>query len=547
MRLTRQFTCALGLLGTNQLLRAQPAGFLPPECLAKGASGRLDIDVHTHVFNGSDLQVEKFLSSVVSRHYPFFLRKVIQALAKPLQRSVWKRAPQATDELKKLARFGEGPAIKSINNGQLAEVYADAVQETDMTYSQGFAEELKTPDGQQFLDAYREYLSDVAARDPKAADAIRAISPIPELERLRNPEELLKQLDREKALSDYSVASVFGFIRSFYAYRFEHVYYLLHNYGCEHGTVQLIAAALVDYDYPLGAGKTPPPSLLPEQFKVMARISEVFSGRVLTYLPFDPWRVVFEGSGIFNAVTDYITHGAAAGVKLYPPMGFAPLGNGDLKPPPPSWPKQPADFAAQLDRALVQLWEFAKASDVPVIAHAARSNAPADDRAGLGCPDHWQRVFDNYPNARVCFGHFGGEDLLKSKDSWPQGFLDLVSRYPNAYGDIAYFEEVLERKKEPALARRLSDFLVASKQAGNKMIYGSDWEMLGIEAHSEQYFQQFTTLFADPKLFKPDIPPHVLSQNAVDFLGLHPKQQTRSRLHDFYSKRSVNASWLAHI
>jgi predicted TIM-barrel fold metal-dependent hydrolase len=348
-------------------------------------------------------------------------------------------------------------------------------------------------------------------------------------------------------LSDYSVASVFGFIRSFYAYRFEHVYYLLRNYGCEHGTVQMIAAALVDYDYPLGAGHNPPPSLLTEQFKVMARISEVFGGRVLSYLPFDPWRVAYEGPGVFEAIKDYIAHGAAVGLKLYPPMGFAPLGNARLTPPPCSWPSQPGDFGGVLDKALTDLWAFAIDLDVPVIAHSGQSNAPADDRVGLGSPEHWQPVFDSFPAARVCFGHFGGERLLASPDHWPRAFLDLVSRYDNAYGDIAYFEDVLGRNTKPQLARRVADFLSASSSASGKMIYGSDWVMLGIEAHSELYFQDFAALLADPKLFKPDIPARILGQNAIEFLGLRPGYGTRSRLETFYSQRGVDAQWLSQI
>ena len=187
----RQFTAALSSLGATQLLRAQPGGgALPPACFSGSSISGVDIDVHCHVFNGSDVQVERFLVSVATRHYNLGLRKVIQALAKPLQRSVWKRAPTASTEHKKLGPLGEGTALQKITPGQLAETYAQATGETDKNYSEGFAEELKTPEGQQFLDAYRQYLESVAASDPKAAEAIRAISPPTELDRLSNPAEL---------------------------------------------------------------------------------------------------------------------------------------------------------------------------------------------------------------------------------------------------------------------------------------------------------------------------------------------------------------------
>jgi hypothetical protein len=54
-------------------------------------------------------------------------------------------------------------------------------------------------------------------------------------------------------------------------------------------------------------------------------------------------------------------------------------------------------------------------------------------------------------------------------------------------------------------------------------------------------------LFADPKLFEPDITPHVLSQNAEDFLGLHRGQKTRSRLETFYTQRGFDAKWLTLV
>ena len=81
---TRQFSAGLGLLGAAQLLGAQPSGGLPPQCLGGKPPGRVDIDVHCHVFNGSDLQIERFLVLVASATFNPFLRKVIQWLAKPV-------------------------------------------------------------------------------------------------------------------------------------------------------------------------------------------------------------------------------------------------------------------------------------------------------------------------------------------------------------------------------------------------------------------------------------------------------------------------------
>jgi predicted TIM-barrel fold metal-dependent hydrolase len=542
----RDFTIGLGLLGVAGWAMPQSDLGQLPKCLNSDASKRVDIDAHCHVFNGSDLQVERFLVLVAASDFSWPLRKVVELLAKPLQRSVWRRAPRAAQELERMGKFASGAALAKDSERILAGIYGDLVQETNKNYSSGFAEELNTPEGKQFLNAYAEYLDSVAAESPDAAKAIFGLR-TSEFEQLRTPGGLIQQLENEKSLAGFSVSSIFTFIRGFYAYRFEHCYYLLRNFGCEHGSVQLIAPALVDYDYPLDVGDQPTPSPLVDQFKVMARIAEIFQGRILSYLPFDPWRVAYGDDKAFLAAQDYVANGAAVGFKIYPPMGFAPLGNVNLLRRPSSWPPI-ANFAQKLDDALTRFWDFTTKFDIPVIAHGAMSNAPFADRVGLGSPDNWSAVFSRYPKARACFGHFGGQELLDSRNQWSKRFLDLVARYPNAYGDISYFEDILAWYKFSTMRQRLHDFATLPQNAASKMVYGSDWEMLAIEAHAGLYFEKMSKALSDPKYFKSDVAPNVLGLNAQQFLGLRKGQQTRIRLESkFYRDRSIEARWTTQI
>jgi hypothetical protein len=543
----REFTMAFAGLAMIRAAASQSNPMRLPKCLSADPKAEIDIDAHCHVFNGSDLQVERFLTLVASSGFSGLLKKVVELLAKPLQRSVWAHAPKAGKEIERLKKFPNGPQLKKDAAELLTPVYDDLARETTANYSESFAQELATPEGRDFLEAYRRYLDSMSARNPGAAQATLLLRTT-EFERLRQPEGLIQQLEREKSLSDYSIASVFTFIRDFYAYRFEHCYYLLRNYGCEHGGVQLITPALVDYDYPLGAGQSPPPSLLAEQFMVMERISEVFQGRVLPYLAFDPWRIA-EGHdpAPFKAAQDYVNRGAAVGFKIYPPMGFAPFANVDVKPAPGSWPNS-VHFAEALDDALGQLWDFTTAADAPVLAHSGMSNAPYPDRVGLGAPNNWQKLFRDrrYSSARVCFGHFGGEGLLTEPDHWPAQFLDLVSKYQNAYGDIAYFEDVLSSSTETKLRGRLAQF-VKQQDAVAKMVYGSDWVMLAIEAHAELYLEKMREVLSNEQYFAKDVPAKVFSLNAQQFLGLHRGQKTRMRVESFYAAHNVDAAWLKQI
>ena len=99
-----------GFLARARLLPLVTSAPLPPESW-EGRGGACHIDVHCDVFHGSDLQVERFLALVAAATFGPFLRKLIQCLALPLQRSVRKNAPQATYEYNKLGTSEIGAAL----------------------------------------------------------------------------------------------------------------------------------------------------------------------------------------------------------------------------------------------------------------------------------------------------------------------------------------------------------------------------------------------------------------------------------------------------
>jgi hypothetical protein len=118
----------------------------------------------------------------------------------------------------------------------------------------------------------------------------------------------------------------------------------------------------------------------------MSRIQVVSDGRIFPFVPFDPWRYVYEGESALKRVTDAITDGGAVGVKLYPPMGFAPYGNATLNPKP-MWPvKDFPDFGKRLDQAMGALFSWCIQAQVPVLAHANPSNAAHPSYKRLGSP-----------------------------------------------------------------------------------------------------------------------------------------------------------------
>src|SRR5882672_6482688 len=69
------------------------------------AQSALTIDVHAHVFNGSDLQIQEFLSRVVVGHPNSELFPIVQALGGMVQTLAWHLAPDAAAEMRALDAY----------------------------------------------------------------------------------------------------------------------------------------------------------------------------------------------------------------------------------------------------------------------------------------------------------------------------------------------------------------------------------------------------------------------------------------------------------
>lgn len=123
--------------------------------------------------------------------------------------------------------------------------------------------------------------------------------------------------------------------------------------------IDLVTPSLVDYDWWLARGKATATSLA-DQVDVMSQVSVLMGGRVHGFVSFCPPREVIsrDRSGVGDSmrmVKRAIETSGFIGVKLYPPMGFAPWGNAGKtiwqgKPSLPA-PAADPDFGEQLDTA----------------------------------------------------------------------------------------------------------------------------------------------------------------------------------------------------
>src|SRR5262249_23071939 len=182
--------------------------------------------------------------------------------------------------------------------------------------------------------------------------------------------------------------------------------------------------------------------------------------------------------------------------------------------------------------ALGSLYTWCVGHNVPIMAHTAQSNGPADSfQTVLTNPRYWKMV---PAKLRVDFGHFGDTNLDRA-----QRFADLMGHVgthgENFYADSSYFTDVLS---DPAtLTETLRTLYRATSANGyaalaQRLMYGTDWEMIVIEGRTEQQYltnfeQVYAVLDRDSTLGSQGPLSHrFFALNAASFLGLKAGQDS---------------------
>jgi predicted TIM-barrel fold metal-dependent hydrolase len=208
--------------------------------------------------------------------------------------------------------------------------------------------------------------------------------------------------------------------------------------------------------------------------------------------------------------------GGFLGVKLYPPVGFAPCDNVHLRADLP--------FAAGLDGALDVLYAFCASAEVPILTHASAANEYALGLHRLVSPAHWRPVLEKYPTLRLNFGHFGHDYGVadpaapkESADAWIYQAAALIAGHPNVYADLSNSPLVYD----PAYGRRLvpllADVLARYPRVKHRLMYGSDWWLSGLDPDATLAFDRFRATLGG--LLGPDGLADVMGRNALRFLG----------------------------
>jgi predicted TIM-barrel fold metal-dependent hydrolase len=348
--------------------------------------------------------------------------------------------------------------------------------------------------------------------------------------------------------------------------------------------VQLFTPAMVDMDCWLGDA-----SFYDDRLQDHAELALLEDrdrrGRLHPIVGFDPVRqhatrsVFGEGNDHLAQVKRAIEEQGFVGVKVYPPMGFRPTRNSWLYPPgrPVSRPNgepvacklaaneasRPVSLSgADLDRAMLELFDYCIAEDVPVMAHCTSHGAEAKKRGGYNAdPRHWKNLLEmdggRYSNLRVNLSHLGGDS---HRPSFHECVIELLATHPNVYADVGAHALVWAGGKDyrASFSYELVSALEEGRDWTRKAMLGSDWHTIFVEASPGIYLREYMSFFDELS--------GVIDRQAVDvgkplcadddatrranfrglsalrFLGLdrdHPDSKARKRLAAFYRKNGL--------
>lgn len=508
------------------------------------------IDVHCHVFNASDLSVGGFVRRVVFEDYtdqvplaslrpPSFVSALIATLVRFLTTDVI----TAQDELSSI-RSGAAslappfdpysPAAQDALAKALGEVLGQPAAASPQSDVSLRGVELTQADIELFADGVRQELQ----QTPATSKALIAASDF-----------------KSMAAGLFGSFGMIGRNVRWAAWlrgpRLDNVKRLIDLY--ENDGVKLFTPALVDFARWLDED---PRSDFASQVLLMEEIQKIMAANngslVHCFAPFDPWQqIVDESEGktetSLSIAQDAVENRGFVGVKLYPPMGFLPADNetGGLTYPPGH--TQIAVFGKKLDAALERLYAWAEPNQVPVMAHATDSNGAGPDYAKRAHPDHWIEVLTRHPALRLNLAHFGGFDERSETLNWETTVGQNLQRFPNLYADMAFLSEALpitDAATRRHVAANIERFAHKYDTEKRRLLYGSDWIMLGRESDHNRYFSQVQNLMAQAG-FSPVDWEHITRDNAIAFLGLSSGSAARTRLEGWYQRNNLDASRLA--
>lgn len=250
----------------------------------------------------------------------------------------------------------------------------------------------------------------------------------------------------------------------------------------------------------------------PSQLSQMRALGEFSSGQLIGFSAFDPKRFV-DAKDISWAVTKALDKARndfnMAGFKFYPPMGY----------------RADEDKNSDVGKAITAFLRYCIRFDTPVFAHCTPGGFEVSFEAGLNSdPVYWRNMLEAecwVQDLRLCLGHAGGGRYCRDKDSslisagwvgceaewalptnYAKNVVALCRDFKNIYCELSNIDTILEHSADKNnlmlnLRRELKD-VSGSSQFRDKIMYGTDWHMVGMVNDVVDYFQTLSEIFDQP-------------------------------------------------
>ena len=343
--------------------------------------------------------------------------------------------------------------------------------------------------------------------------------------------------------------------------------------------VALFAPLLVDYDawsddHPASAlASQLPPHELIAKLSIRGRIGRA-DARLHPFVAFDPLREVLrasagntaaapparpaprrwedpapapsESAGAIALVRQAVEQAGFIGVKVYPSVGFLPLGNDRFA--------ADAGRGQALDRALRALYALCQAEEIPITAHASPANEYALGYRALAAPERWAPVLREFPGLRLNFGHFGhetgagGAEGIEAREAWMRQAAELIDGHAHVYADLSGSPLVYDAGYATRFGAHLRSLCARWKRLPARLMYGSDWWLNRFDPGAETAVEAFERRLES--WLGSRAREAIMGRNALRFLGfideddrLAQGNRNHQRLRNFYAAETLPA-WL---
>ena len=511
----------------------------------------LTVDIHAHVFNVSDVSLPGFIDQVFLRDPETEVgdKSFTGALIRLLLDIMLGAVTSASDEARRLGSLRKLPmtspeAIATKDENVIAagvEKLEERVQASSLRVSSLSLDELQADAdllSQLRFEAGVREPSTFAERGGSTANSIAAAV-------VSGRRSIISPFSRVGS-GGFDLFATLRWAALLMRDRSEILTRLIDLYGGSNPNegVRIYSPSIVDFDLWFVEKPQSNFSSLDDQIEVMSLLAKLDSSAIiLNFAPFCPLRAAMERS---QGNTDPLARLRRAveqqgyvGVKLYPPMGFRPLGNDRSSK---LIGQKLEATGAQIDGELRNLYSWCEENGVPIKSHGTNSLAAEVCSGQNANPSFWGMVVKEFPNLRVNIAHFGGFDELPEVDSetgcaealpsYEARATALMSEDAHVYVDLGYWTETDGAGLAEVLPK-INYLLSSNEILGERIMYGSDFSMIGREPGHEDYLVDVKRAVSG--FGNGDLVDRIMSLNALEYLGLaDPGSSTRRRLSEFF-------------